>query len=92
MTDALDLSVAGTVRHISEREDRSTGGMYKSDKTTIFNARVGVEAEKWSLFLTGENIADEDGAVSQFAAFIIAGGEPIRTRPRTIGLELNLHF
>ena len=92
LTDALDLSVAGTVRHISEREDRSTGGMYKSDKTTIFNARVGVEAEKWSLFLTGENIADEDGAVSQFAAFIIAGGEPIRTRPRTIGLELNLHF
>ena len=92
LTDALDLSVAGNVRHISEREDRTTGGVYKSDKTTIFNARVGVEAEKWSLFLTGENIADEDGAISQFSAFIQVGGQPNRTRPRTIGLELNLHF
>lgn len=86
----LQLSVLGTVSHITEREDRALAGVFRSDKTTLVNARAGVEADKWSLFVTAENLFDEDGAVSQFVAFIPSGGEPIRPWPRTIGVEVNV--
>ena len=88
----LHLSVLGTLSHITEREDRSLGGVFRSDKTTLVNARAGVEAEKWSFFVTAENLFDEDGAVSQFVAFIPSGGEPIRPWPRTTGIELNVRI
>ena len=48
VTRGLHLSVLGTLSHITEREDRSLSGVFRSDKTTLVNARAGVEAEKWS--------------------------------------------
>lgn len=58
----------------------------------LHERRTGVEAEKWNFFVTAENLFDEDGAVSGFAAFIPSGGEPIRPWPRTIGIELNVRI
>ena len=78
--------------YTDERSDYAPGHVFTSDDITLVNARVGLEAERWSIFLTGENLTDEDGAVSQLAGFTQVGGDPSRSRPLTYGLELNLLF
>ncbi len=65
---------------------------YMTDATTVVAGRVGVEAANWSLFLTGENLTDEDGEVSSLAVLDAFGVPPYRFRPRTFGVELNFQF
>ncbi len=65
---------------------------YTSEDFTVVNARIGVETERWSVFLTGTNITDENVEVSQLALLADLGAESVRMRPATYGIELNLNF
>ncbi|MBN7797390.1 TonB-dependent receptor [Parahaliea mediterranea] len=78
--------------YTDERSDYAPGFAYTSDAVTMLNARVGVENDNWSAYLTGENIGNEDGEVSSLAAFALVGANPVRYRPRTIGVELTYRF
>ena len=76
------------------------GGQYRSaqsnsafptwlpaDNLTQVDARIGVEREHWGLFLYGNNLLNDDGAIT--------AGDPGMQRflrPRTIGLNLKLTF
>ncbi|NIB44915.1 TonB-dependent receptor [Pseudomaricurvus alkylphenolicus] len=64
----------------------------ESDDMGLLNVRIGVEAETWSVFLTGENLLDEDGEVSNIASNAPFGLPANRTRPRTVGVEASFNF
>ena len=85
--------------YVDERSDFSPsatapGGrfVYESDEITIVNARIGVEADQWSVFLFGENLANEGGEHSALAALVELGNDPVHPRPLTYGVEVNFNF
>ncbi|NIB38266.1 TonB-dependent receptor [Pseudomaricurvus alkylphenolicus] len=79
-------------QYTDSRPDYTVGFSTESDSFAVLNARLGVEAEHWSLYLTGENLTDEDGRISLFAQTAIAGVPASRMRPRTLGVEASLRF
>ena len=52
--------------------------------------RLGVEGGVWGVYLFGENLTDDDGAVSPYQ--LGPAGPATRMRPRTIGLQLRASF
>ena len=72
--------------------DPVVGVPFVTDDTTLVAGRLGIEEERWSVFLTGENLTDEDGAVSSLALLANFGVPPYRVRPRTFGIEFNYNF
>ena len=62
----------------------------RSDDIMQTNARLGVEADRWTAELYGENILDEDGAVT--APDINRANQSVRLRPRTVGLQASFRF
>jgi len=58
-----------------------------ADNLTQVDARIGVEGEHWGLFLFGDNLLNEDGAITPGNP-----GEQIFLRPRVIGLNLKLTY
>jgi outer membrane receptor protein involved in Fe transport len=66
------------------------------DALTVVNARLGLEGERWGVFLFADNLTDEDGALDA-RNVTFAGPTPLpatanRLRPRTVGLELRVNF
>jgi iron complex outermembrane recepter protein len=61
----------------------------ESDAITSVSARIGVQSERWTLALFGENLTDEDGSVSPVSAFTPLG---VRLSPPTVGLNLKLRY
>ncbi|NIB41599.1 TonB-dependent receptor [Pseudomaricurvus alkylphenolicus] len=74
------------------RPDYTLGASTESDSFAVLNARLGVEAESWSVYLTGENLTDEDGQISLLASTAPLGVPANRMRPRTIGLEASYRY
>lgn len=62
----------------------------KSDDIIQANARLGVEADRWSAELYAENLFNEDGAVT--APDINRANQSVRLRPRTIGVQATFKF
>ncbi|RZO23063.1 MAG: TonB-dependent receptor [SAR92 clade bacterium] len=58
-----------------------------ADNLTQVDARIGVEGEHWGLFLFGDNLLNDDGAITSGNP-----GEQTFLRPRTIGLNLKLTY
>jgi iron complex outermembrane recepter protein len=62
----------------------------ESDNSSVVSARIGLESERWTVYLFGENLTDESGAYS--APDLTANLTSIRLRPRTIGLQLAFNY
>ena len=63
------------------------------DDNTRVNLRLGVENGRYGVFLTAENLFNDDSAVNPAGdALGAAGGFASRYRPRTIGLNLSAAF
>ncbi|MDA9560122.1 TonB-dependent receptor [Porticoccaceae bacterium] len=60
---------------------------FPADNLTQVDARIGVEGEHWGLFLYGDNLLNDDGAIT-------AGDPGMQNflRPRVIGLNLKLTY
>ncbi|MDA8936432.1 TonB-dependent receptor [Porticoccaceae bacterium] len=58
-----------------------------ADNLTQVDARIGVEGEHWGLFLYGDNLLNDDGAIT-------AGDPGMQNflRPRVIDLNLKLTY
>ncbi|NIB38143.1 TonB-dependent receptor [Pseudomaricurvus alkylphenolicus] len=79
--------------YVGERTDYTLDSSFTSDATTVVNARVGLNVnDDLGIFLTAENLTNEDGAVSQLAVFDSFGVPAVRMRPRTVGVEVNYSF
>ncbi|NIB42430.1 TonB-dependent receptor [Pseudomaricurvus alkylphenolicus] len=78
--------------YTDERSDYGPGMSYTTEDFTVLNARIGVESQQWSVFLTGSNITDENPEVSQLAILASLGADPVRMRPATYGVEFNYKF
>ena len=81
--------VRGAVQYTSEREDVASGAL-PSDSTTRVDLRLGVEGNAWGLYLFGDNLTNEDGAVGvrQFGP----DGPATRLRPRTYGINFRYNY
>lgn len=82
------VAASTALQYGSRRYDYSGGVTFRSNPLTFWNMRVGVEGERWGLFLTGENLLNESGKVIDAAATVL----DVRPRPRTIGLSGRLAF
>lgn len=87
--------VAGTsMNYSSEKIRRSLTGVIlsqaESDAILQANARLGVEADRWTAELFAENLFNEDGRVT--APDLGVGNQSVRLRPRTIGLQATFQF
>ncbi len=83
----LNGFVYAGVQHNSDRTDTINFAV-PSDATTIADLRLGIEGKTWGLYLFGDNINDEKGAIDVFA--FGATGPALRYRPRTFGINLRL--
>jgi outer membrane receptor protein involved in Fe transport len=74
--------------HTSARSGKILGAP-DSDTTNAVNARLGIEAKSWAVYLSGENLTNENGAID-----IAQSGNAgqARLRPRTIGLKLSYRY
>lgn len=78
---------------VDERADYALGfPPVSSDSVTLAQARIGVQGKGWTIYLTGENIFDEDAAVTNLATNANVGLPPSRPRPRTFGVNLQFDF
>jgi len=83
-------------QRISERFDYSIGVTpamtVSSDAIDLLGLRLGLVSENWSIYATGENLINDDGSLTTFAGFVPLGIPPVRSRPRTFGVEVNVNF
>ena len=79
-------------QHHSKREFPSFPLYQAGDAINNVNARISFERAGWTLSLFGENLTNDNGAVSYRAVQPVAPGvndiSSARLRPRTLGLEL----
>lgn len=67
--------------------DRGLNYDFESDVIRFVNARIGLEREAYQVYLFGRNLLDQRIAVDANRIEFQA-----RSRPRTLGLELNINF
>jgi iron complex outermembrane recepter protein len=61
----------------------------QSDAITVSSLRVGLQSEAWTVALFVDNLFEEDGAVDPVSQFTPLG---VRLRPRTVGVNLKVHY
>ncbi len=89
LTSALKGVVYGSAQYTSERVD-VVNVTLPSDNVTVLDTRLGVEGRSWGLYLFGDNLTDEDGAVD--VRFPVLAYAAPRLRPRTYGVNMNYRF
>ena len=92
VSSSMDGSFTMNYNYTDSRVDYAFAApTYESDSFATLSARIGVQSDRWSIYLTGENLTGEDGEISQLAA-LAASVPPSRLRPRTVGVEFNINF
>ena len=61
-----------------------------ANSRTVINAKLGLEFEKYTISLFGDNLTNDTEAV--YAGGVIQTAEGIRPRPRTMGVSLSADF
>jgi outer membrane receptor protein involved in Fe transport len=61
----------------------------QSDAITVSSLRIGLQSEAWTVALFVDNLFEEDGAVDPISQFTPLG---VRLRPRTVGINLKVHY
>lgn len=91
LTATLDGLVFGQAQYTSDQVDL-INNLAPSDDVTLVGARLGVEGQSWGLYLFGDNLTDENAALS--VAGLVNGMvlPTARPRPRTIGLNMSYRF
>ena len=71
----------------------------KQDAYTKLNAQLGLESDRWSIYLVGRNLTDEE-VTSYITEVTLSGGSPFFApsysgfydRPRSVAVQLNYWF
>ena len=105
VTSTLNYShpLTGSYKITSRLSETSTGPFHDLDYLvqelpgyTLFNARVGLVTDRWSLYLLANNLTNKIAILTinthAYSAATPALSQPSVTTPRTVGLELNYKF
>lgn len=76
-----------TFQDDSVQTNRTTNTNLDSDDIRLLNARLGLESERWQLYLYGRNLEGEDGRLAPSQRERSA-----RARPKQVGIQLNFSF
>ena len=71
----------------SERSNTAQSGALPGDDTFIVDSRIGIEGDRFGIYLFGDNLTDENGALS-FRGVLGAS----RPRPRTFGIQVRATY
>lgn len=82
----IAYSIAGP-QHLTDRGN-AVPIVFESDVIRMLNARLGLQVDRWSFELFGENLTDADGMLDGYWGY----GAGARPRPRTIGLAAKIDF
>jgi iron complex outermembrane receptor protein len=82
----LNGMARGDWTYNSERPAGGVGISRSSDDYSMFNMRVGVENDRWGLYLFGTNLADTNAAIDA----VTTTGIAVRPRPRTFGINFRI--
>ena len=92
MFTSLNGFLNGNVQYADERTDALSGSS-PSDTTTRVDLRLGLEGRAWGVYLFGENLTDEDGAINPVPLNLFGtDGPATRFRPRSVGLQVRASF
>jgi outer membrane receptor protein involved in Fe transport len=80
--------IHGDLQYNSDRPGGGIGVARASDHHMQINARVGIENDRWGLYLFGTNLTDENTALEA----ITLSGNSTRPRPRTLGVNLRARY
>ena len=86
---SMEGVIYGGVQYNSERTD-TVNGYAPSDDITLLDMRLGVDAGRWSAYLYGSNLSNENGAIDVYTLGV--DGPALRPRPRTFGMTLGVNF
>lgn len=91
LTATLNAFVFGQAQYTSDQVDL-INNLAPSDDVTLLGARLGVEGQSWGIYLFGDNLSDENAAMS--VAGLVNGIvlPTARPRPRTVGLNMSYRF
>lgn len=100
LTSSIDFQAAVDINYVDEQYVEVT--LYeplKQDAYSKVNARIGLEAESWTLALIGRNLTDEE-VIGYISEVTLSGGNPIFApaysalyeRPRTVALQGSYRF
>lgn len=89
LTDEYTLGVHGSFAYIGQQGDPSSVGSGPftrpaplGEAQKLLSLRVGVEVDRWSVYLVGANLANHS------APYYVSGSGYQRNYPRTLGLEV----
>ncbi|MFC4311953.1 TonB-dependent receptor domain-containing protein [Steroidobacter flavus] len=91
LTATLDAFAFGQAQYTSDQVDM-INNLEPSDEVTLLGARLGLEGKSWGLYLFGDNLSDENAAISVAG---VSNGMVLptaRPRPRTVGLNMSYRF
>ena len=77
------------VSYTSDRGNPAYDTFINGDALTLVDGRIGLEGERYGVFVFADNITNEDGAISYIN---VGTGQASRYRPRSIGVELRGKF
>ena len=65
-------------------------GSHHSDSLSTVTARIGYESDRWGIFLFGNNLTNENGAIGMDERFGygVSEGYSVRPRPRQFGINI----
>ena len=86
---AYDLFGRLGVSYTSDRGNPAYDTYTNGDALTLVDGRIGLEGERYGIFLFADNMTNEDGAISYVS---LTTGQASRYRPRSIGVELRGTF
>lgn len=89
-----DFAVSGTARFVGERNSSPASSLtapnYRLPSYELYDARLGLESERWDLELFVRNLTDER---AQLAAFTQLGVNQVTVQqPRTIGASITFKY
>jgi outer membrane receptor protein involved in Fe transport len=92
--DGTDVVLGGSFNYRSEVSSRYLNGALltqtESDAMRTLNMSVGLESERWSISLYGDNLLDERGSIAP--PDLTFANSSVRLRPLTIGLQGTFNY
>jgi len=91
ISNGVTLVANGSAQYATQRELRTFGALVVGDKLFTVDARIGVDIDRWGLYLFARNLTDEDGVIAA-SPFKLIQGFGTRPRPRTIGVNFKFRY
>ncbi|MDB5584936.1 MAG: TonB-dependent receptor [Bradyrhizobium sp.] len=90
LSDSLNFYAYGELQQTPKLDYKLQGLSGVSDPQSIVNGRIGVESKRWGVYLTVQNLFDEQGF--NFPPLATTSFQSTIPQPRTIGVLLRANY